>query len=87
MLINGCGTRADGNVPTKDGYITTKFFHIFWIPIIPITSYEVIGDKMYPLKELYKPSYRPVVRWLWGSIVFWMLCIIVVMVAMYFDSN
>lgn len=73
MLINGWGTSTDGNVPTEKGYITTEFFYIFWIPIFPVRSYEVIDDRMYSLKKLHRPSYFSIMFTVWGTVCLWIL--------------
>lgn len=43
--LNGIGTAHYGRRELPDGsYITTKWFVLLFVPVVPICSYRVVGD-------------------------------------------
>jgi hypothetical protein len=56
--FNGWGNMLYGHKPTPRGYVATEWVVVFYIPVIPVKSYEVLGEtgswgrKSYRLNEL-----------------------------------
>jgi hypothetical protein len=45
MRLNGTGTSYYGRTPTSDGYITTKWLTLFFAPLLPIESCEILHSE------------------------------------------
>jgi hypothetical protein len=58
FMINGCGTRLVGKKASANGHIATKWLVVFYLPILPVQSYEVFaetahaGGKQYSMQPL-----------------------------------
>ena len=75
-MLNGCGTTLYGRtwVPSQRGYVATKFFCLFWIPVVPMESYLILEEsgfdafvwaskdfRMVRLERVYSPHMK-----VWG---------------------
>ncbi len=80
--INGIGTTFYGRARLEAGYITTKWIVIFYIPIIPLSSYVVYGEsndwwlfvsttnyRLAKLPAIYRPHLRRFFQ-VWGAGIF-----------------
>jgi hypothetical protein len=56
--INEMGTKLVGNDESPNGYISTKWLVVLFLPLIPIRSYEVLGEHQGASERIYY-SMRP----------------------------
>jgi len=67
MTFNFSGSRLYGKTPTENGYIATKWIAAFGFPILPVVSYEVLGEtKTYPQSQY---ALRPLEDFAWPQII------------------
>jgi hypothetical protein len=65
FTVNGSGTKLFGHTPSQNGYIATKWICLMFLPILPVTSYEILDEQnmgmragymMNQLDDLYWPQ-------------------------------
>ncbi len=71
-MIVICGWRTMGKVDeVENQYALTKFFHLFWLPIVPSGSVWILDHASgsgHAIKMHGKSIFAAYVRW-WGSII------------------
>ncbi|GEM_PF-3005633 len=67
FMINGSGTKLFGQTPSQNGYIATKWISLFWFPILPVESYEVLAKQQSGMQANY--TFTPLEDLHWPQII------------------
>jgi hypothetical protein len=63
FTVNGSGTKLYGKTPSQNGYIATKWICLFYFPILPVDSYEVLAEQNAGLQSSYAMNRLDEIYW------------------------
>jgi hypothetical protein len=88
LRVNGCGTTLLGKKdisPADASYTSTRWFTLFWIPLVPLGTYKVIDE---PKTFLSGTTYRlQKTQWDTKQIIFTYITGVIILAILIIVSN